>query len=605
MTVIHDILPDMTPVSVDSPVSTGYQACFKLELSIDPGADAVVFDPAQTTLSAELMENELVITDSSSPVSIISQYCSDDETIVVMLSRTVKLASILLTLSASPFVLPLKQAIPVSDSGNKSSEGNKKAGMQGKGDKKAGSVSMQQDKQTKSKEDNQTISIQLVANATLSSPYLLELYRLDGDTVVDAPTMTIPGGVNYSGDGFVADRFAVRVKEGGEYRSLEDERIQEIKTMFFPVIPRIGIARCTCDAHTETDMSTSTDFFWASPQSVSAEVEVSAGRELSACLQRYVDGLDVWPDPFHLVLVVESDAPCNVKLSEVKPVYRLLKKSLIEFQGEFREKQIIRFDGTSLLTRNLSFQIPDASIGRVEIKANKSFKQGMDVVCGDAILSHAEGNELALHVSEKYWMSQQCELSDSALVSGLALSLSGIRKSSSVIVQFREDYENTPLGKVLYEDSVTPAPDFRRTWHMMSFKQALQLASGKYWVSLKASNGDVLWGGRQLEGDESVSLFQMQERDGILKMVNAIKEMRGLLALFASLPVSDNVLPFSLLVNDAEVQPALHRNDTMSYYPVIPSGLSGKVNLSLSSMSAGTLTMYPVSIEYAVQTDSA
>ena len=151
----------------------------------------------------------------------------------------------------------------------------------------------------------------------------VEIFRMDGDEVAKEPTKTPANDATVSGD-FTDRRFALRFLNGGSPTGITSASLDKLLVKGFPTGPRLGIANAG-----QPDTAT---FFWT----VAGEVgrpngpsgSADAGRALAEAIQRHIDTLGPpYPDTIHLLLVAESDAPCELDVNSFSVPFGLVRTS--------------------------------------------------------------------------------------------------------------------------------------------------------------------------------------------------------------------------------------------------------------------------------------
>lgn len=151
--------------------------------------------------------------------------------------------------------------------------------------------------------------------------YSVALHRLDGEVL--APQATVTGAVsNRSASfppGFAAARFAVVLRRGDARVGLAKADVSALDVRSYPTTPRIGVA-----AHAHPP-----DVFFAILPGELRDAgagAVDAGAALAAHLQRVFDAA-AGPAPARLAIVVQSDAPCELALSDFAVAARFVSET--------------------------------------------------------------------------------------------------------------------------------------------------------------------------------------------------------------------------------------------------------------------------------------
>jgi hypothetical protein len=147
------------------------------------------------------------------------------------------------------------------------------------------------------------------ARLTGGSTATVELYRLDGDKIVEDSKRSCANTTGASfGDDFTDLRFALKVRRAdATYESLGVSDLKDLVVRGVPTAPRIGIANAAEGADTA--------FFFVNPGGIQAEPTGATdyGPQLATALQQHIDALEQpYPEHIDILLVFESDAPCDV-----------------------------------------------------------------------------------------------------------------------------------------------------------------------------------------------------------------------------------------------------------------------------------------------------
>lgn len=168
----------------------------------------------------------------------------------------------------------------------------------------------------------------------------VEVYRVDGNTLADAPTVSAASGTALPADPpFVDLRFAVRQRSGSAHRTLAPGDLTGLGLRGLPTGARIGIAPAA---------DPSAAVFFSRPGEGAQAGDVNAGEEMAAALQRHLGSLpSPLPETVEVALVVESDAPCRFRLTRLRIHYSLVRES---FRGRLLHEGDLR-DAAALAAR--------------------------------------------------------------------------------------------------------------------------------------------------------------------------------------------------------------------------------------------------------------
>lgn len=336
----------------------------------------------------------------------------------------------------------------------------------------------------------------------------LELYRVDGDAIVDKPTQTrslhpfvqefAQIGVSFGGSGgsigsftfdasrgvqllrkpFIDARFAVRVRKSDEsFEALNGGKVTAVNVQGVPTGVRIGI---------KVPSSSEEIVYIARPE---AFTSFAAGnllaKELNSILERLPSPL---PVNMPISLLFESDAPCRVQVTQFAVVYTLRQQSFPS--GE--EKQVLRFAGQAQTKQSVQLEMPNGvTVTSAVLEATESFgsSRSLNAENADAALQEATG----VHIDAERWAAQTVTHSEAISVDGLAVALLSVQPNTELVVQVREDWQGGPTGTVLTENTVTLDHPGERRWVALRFPQPVILNAQPYWIVVRAASGAAVW----------------------------------------------------------------------------------------------------------------
>ncbi len=147
-----------------------------------------------------------------------------------------------------------------------------------------------------------------------SDAFTIDLFRMDGDELAGDPTKSFTNNGNVSGD-FTDRRFALRLrKQDGSFVAITPANLTQLRVLGLPTAARAGLAPAGQDP-------ASALFFFNLPGVVgqntnSPSGNADIGAPLAAALEQQIGALEPpFPDPLDLLLVVESDAPCQLQVN--------------------------------------------------------------------------------------------------------------------------------------------------------------------------------------------------------------------------------------------------------------------------------------------------
>jgi hypothetical protein len=152
----------------------------------------------------------------------------------------------------------------------------------------------------------------------------LELFRMDGDEIASESTKQPGNNQDVSGD-FTDARFAVTIPGQG---GVQSSSLADVDVRAFPTSARVGIA-----ALPQSGQPITPSFFHVIPGVVGKDPAsppgtANLGPLLAETLQQHIDSVELpYAENLDLLLVVESDAPCQFQASSFTIDYGLLRNS--------------------------------------------------------------------------------------------------------------------------------------------------------------------------------------------------------------------------------------------------------------------------------------
>ncbi len=445
----------------------------------------------------------------------------------------------------------------------------------------------------------------------------LELYRVDGDAIVDKPTQTrslhplfqgfvqidVPfGGSGGSVGSFVFDpsrgtqllrepfidaRFAVRVRKSDEaFEALNGGKVTAVNVQGVPTGARIGI---------KVPSSSEEIVYIARPEAfTSFAAGALLAKELNSLLERLSSPL---PANMPIALLFESDAPCRVHVTQFAVVYTLRQHSFPS--GD--ETQVLRFAGQAQTTQSIQLELPsNVTVTSAVMEMTESFgaSRALNTENADAALQEANG----VQIDAERWAAQSVTQSEALSVDGLVVALMGVQPNTELTIQIREDWHDGPTGTVLTENKVTLDQLGERRWIALQFPQSVILNALPYWIVVRAARGAAVWLASQ--GASPLRVFSGEE--AAPTELSRLDNLQALLYFHSSLTSVLDTPPVRLFVNGQlanaggmtaerrqfDIRTALNANSS-------PEG-SGKRTVSLEFVSdlRGSITVYPPVIEY-------
>ena len=337
----------------------------------------------------------------------------------------------------------------------------------------------------------------------------LKLYRLDGNVLTDNPTVTASAEnrlVTFSNDEAFTDiRFAIQSTVRSQLRRTH---LNSLHVRSYPTGSRIGIADPAILGSTDLQDLSSITFFWRIDGEVGKTIpliqgRVDAGEALANELQRYLDqavallakSSAVLPDTIDVALVVESDAPCLLTLTDLNISYLTIPPPFVSSEGKKMNKHVLRYPGDQLSAQEIPMQIPsDVTIKSAILKTVESFGKGRVASESTSGLSQAALSlNTGVFIGTKKWAAQEILPTQAISVSGMALGLMALKTETILLVEIQEDWQGKPSGKKLSEGMIILTKVAQRRWFSLLLSETITLSSQPYWILMKAVQGCAVW----------------------------------------------------------------------------------------------------------------
>lgn len=473
----------------------------------------------------------------------------------------------------------------------------------------------------------QIYQIQFTSASSIPSGSRLEFYRMDLDTPADKPTVSadITNRTATLSDEFIDARFAVRIKQSDDaYRHRNYWAIQKVIVRSYPSGPRIGIVDPVELIPDKSSEPSKPVYFWQHPGQFSdiagIQTPDNAGEKLAKDLQRYLDGYFeslkeenrtngssfIPPDKITVALVIESDAPCEFDLINLKVSYQLASANAFT-SGQ--DKHVLRFTGEGVAAEQITIAQPvDTTVTSARLRTVESFKPHSVLTDkfdepGDSIIAENAG----AYIGVEKWAAQPIRPSQAISVSGVRMGLLVLSERTELQIEIREDWRGLPQGKQITEAILRPTIIGKKHWANLRFAESVDLFEQPFWLLCRATTGDAVWLAKADESFICMLRHSDEEQSDVLEGMTALYEWM--------IPVKAQVnhesyLPFRLKVDDQIVVPDLTEDDTQIHD--ITGALNSRlqtaangggcltVKLSFTASVEGIITVYPPKIEYFI-----
>jgi hypothetical protein len=458
----------------------------------------------------------------------------------------------------------------------------------------------------------QVSEIRLPPGKATGAEYSVELYRLDGNTPTEKPTVSASVQNNTAvfpeSGGFTDARFAARL-EGPSSPSLSSGDLAAVQLRSRFAGARIGIS--------DPNEPNSATFFWPTPEDIAGTppanlTNVEAGKAIAAALGRYLDdffaplqpadGNEPAPGFVEVALILESDAPCVLDLEALDVVYHPLTRSLHSDDGEALDKQVLRFPGELSVAREVLLRLPsNARIGSARLETVESFATDRPLATSDDPPNAPLTQDTGVHLSVGRWAAQAVVPPRAMPVSGVAVAVLPLARGTRVLVELQEDSDGRPSGKKLATASLTLDQPGRRDLVALLFPEVVTLFSERYWLLLGTAAGVAIWLADAGDGDLKV----------LDRTTDGWKTLDGLVAtqqLLVRNEQTQEQQPASLSIGGNVVMGTAGQDNARTYDLALAIGSyldssvgtdpAATIPLTLTSALRGIVTVYPPEIEY-------
>ena len=462
----------------------------------------------------------------------------------------------------------------------------------------------------------------------------IQFHRADGDAVAPEATTSAPNG-SAPGEDFISADFALRlVSAGGAPLALTPADLTAVVVRGFPTGPRIGLA----PPGEEAADTTAIDFFWQLPGEIRDAAATTGstedgGRRLAEALQRlldaYLQGLrdkarengtaPVIPDQVQVPLVIESDAPCQVKLSTLAICYRLIRTTLSAGQDDVPqdEKIRLRFPGDQTTARRVYVSLPGgATVDGVRLKVAPAFG-------GSPAREVNEGNGPTPAPDAAHGVALETERRAAVQVTpaapltacGLGLPLLTHAEETVLQVSLQEDWNGLPAGRSLAAAQVTLDAARAKGVFRVDFGTRLALFPQPYWIVVSTAKGAGVWLGRPHSAGRVLLLPPAGAQGGPMPSpLTGIEPGHLFFAPSVGSP-SPAAAPFEMTAGGQAITPVRVEKDAFIFENAelkaalnaqlaassgTPPPAAHRIALAFTTALAGGLTVYPIEISYAI-----
>ena len=413
----------------------------------------------------------------------------------------------------------------------------------------------------------------------------LELYRMDGDEIAPEPTVSQPISnrqAEFLNQQFVAQKFAIRLIDDETPQAFNTGQIVRIRIKSYPTTPTVGLL----DSGKVIPL-------WQTAGEIG---KTSPGDHLSLNLsnpiQRYLDSLESLPTS--VMLVAESDAPCQVHIEDATIEYYLRRTSF--FSDPTVPKKTLKFEQPALTPETVAVDVPaHEQLRTTTVEITDSLKSvPASFPTDDSTHLH---QRTGIHTSPDYWIAQPLTPDNAQRVHGLRLGLLALQPDTQLTVELQSDAQGQPSGEVLAKTSlVLPSVDHPR-WYSLSLEPVV-LQVQRYWCLLYGAKGSAVW----LTTAESPGACLFSQTAQIFQTVAHFPQQKALLQLSRPTAHGEVSTPEDILfwINGQPIFPKRQANRlTVELSNLLsPSALSQTETLTIAAQVPGFLTVYPPKIDY-------
>ena len=417
-----------------------------------------------------------------------------------------------------------------------------------------------------------------------ASGHKVKLYRLDGDTMADSPTIEVNNNAMIAGD-FVAARFAVTLEDSSDTRkNLSASHLSECTVRSLPTSPRLQLVP-------PEGVDGSAIPLWQQPgQPEGAGRDFTLTDVLAEACNTIFNSIDP-TGPVQPRIVIAADAPAKVTVSTFSVA---AASQLLDLPWDEKRRFVFSGRGAEIFEVPLNVS-PESIVADASCESVERFSAPSTPLDSSSAMPPqptATGIRIGLHES----VDQPVQLADAyemtALWCGITALTSGTMLTGS-IVESRND-------RILAVSETT----FKRSgWQggvRLRFEPVV-LPSGSYSIRITCDRGALLWhtspgtpapvsgAGQRYDGQKAVYSLERTIQNAEFTVTNSIASL------------SDQ--PFRIEISGTPVPSGIIGDNGRRAHN-FAAALSGTLAaakppvLRLSSRQKGEVTFYPLSIRF-------
>jgi hypothetical protein len=444
-----------------------------------------------------------------------------------------------------------------------------------------------------------------VLGVTLNPPRAAELHRADGLVQADKAA---------DSSGFIDLNFGVQAADS---TAIAVNQVTAVSVRGDPTNPRLAIAG------PEPDLK-SPAMFWPTPDAV-GKLAVHASNALADGLRKYLS--DQWaqavkasqqkppvplPDHIDAAVVIQSDAPCRIRVLDFSVRYHKLLASF----PDGTSKQVLHFAGKQIEAQSLSIQLPAAaSVTSGTLRVNESLHSGGALVAGDDLLAPlpiAQNSGIRIGADGVRSGGQRVTPSAAVSAAGIALGVMALSPGAQLAIELQPDQNGLPSGKKLAEASLTLEQAGQPNWALATFKTPATLPAAPFWILIRAAKGSAIW-----LAEAGADPVQLLEQNGGVWTAAAnfegLQAMNRILAVAQEAGAGQRLIQAQLSIGAATPTGTLQQDGSRlfdltaqvnAFLATVrarsPRAKTVAISLVFTAGAAGLITVYPPHIAYDV-----
>jgi len=299
---------------------------------------------------------------------------------------------------------------------------------------------------------------------------------------------------------------------------------------------------------------------------------------------------------------VESSPQTEAALASAADVPRLNRLLLQDAYPDLiaapAVKRVLRFSGSSVSAGDFAIGVPaGAAVSKATIETQESVR---DDRTADGELAVAAAERIGVHIGGDATTAAAVTIAEAISASGVSLPLLALATTTQVTVELQNDHNGAASGKALARGTATLAGPGATAWATVFFDPVV-LSAGPAWLVVRAERGEAVWLAAS-DGDQPH--VSRTDGDGAASEV-VVSNAAPLFSLFTRSGAAIELPATVLRVNGTAVT-AIRDGDRATYdittamQAALAESSGEPILLTLTSTVAGTVTVYPPHVEYAL-----